>query len=346
MREVLQSLEKWHNENEDIAVATVISTWGSSPRQVGSKLILTKSGKIEGSVSAGCVEGAVIEEGLGVLESGSPRLLEYGVSDERAWEVNLACGGQIQVFVEPFSAWDEALSTLEKSIESREPVGMISVLEGPPELQNKKLIVLANGKMVGSDEILSADPDIQAVVLQKLENKTSSLLEFDSGLKLFLEVLSPTPRLIVMGGVHIAEALVTMASAAGFETVVIDPRRAFTTRERFPDVTSLIQKWPQEALGELDISKSDYIAVLTHDPKLDDPALTFALQSRASYVGALGSKTTNRKRIERLRASGLSEEQLARLHAPIGIDLGGRQVGEIAASILAEIVQVRNKKAS
>jgi xanthine dehydrogenase accessory factor len=343
MKDVLDSLNTWTERDEEIAVATVINTWGSAPRPVGSKLITTRSGGIAGSVSAGCVEGAVIEAGKDVMSSGEPQLLHYGVADDTAWEVGLACGGEIEVFVEPFAALAGVYESVKRHLDAGDPMAVVSVLDGPPDIQNHKLVVLEDGATEGALELGARKDEVVAAALRHLADEKGGLIEPEEGLTLFVEVYPPDPRLIIVGAVHIAEPLVTMANAAGYETILIDPRSAFATRERFPHVDSLVGEWPDSALSEMKLNHSAYIVTLTHDPKLDDPALITALQSDARYVGALGSKRTNRLRIERLREAGLTEEQVGRLHAPIGLDLGGRTPPEIAVSILAEIVKVRNE---
>jgi xanthine dehydrogenase accessory factor len=343
MKDVLDSLNTWTERDEDIAVATVINTWGSAPRPVGSKLITTRSGGIAGSVSAGCVEGAVIEAGKDVMGSGVPRLLHYGVADDTAWEVGLACGGEIDVFVEPFSALEGIYGSVKAHLEAGDPMAVVSVLDGPPDVQNRKLIVLEGGATEGTLELGAHEEAVVADALRHLADEKGGLIEPEEGLTLFIEVYPPDPRLIIVGAVHIAEPLVAMANAAGYETILVDPRSAFATRERFPHVHSLIGEWPDSALSDMTLNHSAYVVVLTHDPKLDDPALIEALQSDARYVGALGSKRTNRLRIERLREAGLTDEQIGRLHAPIGLYLGGRTPPEIAVSILAEIIKVRNE---
>lgn len=342
MRDVLESLERWRERGEDIAVATVINTWGSAPRPVGSKMVSTRSGGIAGSVSAGCVENAVLEAGENVMATGQPRLLHYGVADDTAWDVGLACGGEIEVFVEPFSALENVYEQIKSYLEAREPIAVVSVLDGPPQVMNRKLIVLEDGRTEGALELGEHRERVVQAALNLLMRETGGVVDLEGGPTLFVETYPAAPRLIIVGAVHIAEALITMANAAGFDTILVDPRSAFATRERFPEADQIVREWPDKALSKMKLNHSAYIVVLTHDPKLDDPALITALQSGARYVGALGSKRTNRLRIERLREAGLTEEQLARLHAPIGLDLGGRTPPEIAVSTMAEIVQVRN----
>ena len=341
MRDVLNSLETWRQNNEEIAVATVVKTWGSAPRPVGSKLVLTRSGGIAGSVSGGCVEGAVIDEGRSVLDTGKPSLLTFQVADEEAWDVGLPCGGTIQVFVEPFSALDGIYGSLKQHLENRRPIAVAGTLKGPPEYINRKLIVLEDGRIEGDLIIPGQTNLIVSTALEMLGKETGGILDLKET-SLFIEVYPPTPRLIIVGAVHIAEKLVSIARTVGFDTVVVDPRRAFLTRERFPHASEMVPEWPSEALLGMVLDNSAYIVVLAHDPKLDDPALQVALRSKARYVGAIGSRRTNQKRIERMRAAGLTDEQIARLYAPIGLDISARLPGEIALSIMAEVIHVRN----
>lgn len=343
MDDILSSLELWLQRDEQIAVATVVDTWGSAPRPIGSKMATTLSGRISGSVSAGCVENAVLEESKAVIKSGKPRLLSFGVADDQAFEVGLACGGTIKVFVEPFEALRGTYDAIKRHIAAREPMAVVSVVEGPDEWINRKLIVLTGGHSEG-DLVLPSVLHNRAVALalERLAQGVGGVGTLDEGVTLFVDVYPPVPRLIIVGAVHIADPLVTMANLAGFDTIIVDPRGAFNTRERFPHATMLIKEWPRKALAAMSLDRWAYVVVLTHDPKLDDPALQAALTSDARYVGALGSRRTNALRMERLRQAGLSEDQLARLHAPVGLDLGGRTPAEIALSIMAEIVRVKN----
>jgi len=345
MRDVLDRLDAWRRNNEELAIATVVNTWGSSPRPVGSKMVVTRGGGIAGSVSGGCVEGAVVEESKRVMSSGRPRLLTFGVSDEEAWGVGLACGGTIRVFVEPSAALDAVYDALKEHVEARQPVALVSVLEGTPERLNRKLLVPTDGRAQGDLDVSGLTDSVVGAVLELLARETCGVLDnvpLEEGTSLFVEVYPSPPRLIIIGAVHIAQALITIAKTAGFDTIVVDPRTAFANRDRFPHATQLVQAWPQQALPDLSLDRSTCVAVLTHDPKLDDPALQIALRSDAYYVGALGSRRTNQERLGRLREAGLSEEHISRLHAPIGLDLGGSSPGEIAVSILAEMIQVRN----
>jgi xanthine dehydrogenase accessory factor len=220
-------------------------------------------------------------------------------------------------------------------------MAVISVLEGAPERLNHKLIVFLDGRTEGDLDIPGQKDQMIRAALELLAQGTGGTLALEDGTQLFIEVYPPVPRLIIVGAVHIAEALVPMAALLGFDTIVVDPRGAFATRERFPTATELLREWPDKALSKMTLDGTAYVVTLSHDPKLDDPAMQIALPSDARYVGALGSRRTNTLRHERLLQAGLSEEHLARLHAPVGLPLGGRSPSEIALSIMAEIVQVR-----
>ena len=341
MRDILPDLEKWRDEHKPVALATVIQTWGSSPRRAGAKMALTPDGKITGSVSGGCVEGAVYETGVDVLKSNHPQLIHFGVADETAWEVGLACGGSIDIFVKPL---DEGFFRATRSVLMEEKSAvLVTVVRGPEELLGREMLVEDNGNLTGS---LSDELDRQALALasKTLSKGESRRAMLNDEIEVFQEVILPPPTLVAVGGVHITIALMTLAKTLGYRTVVIDPRSAFGNEERFPNVDRLIQRWPEEAFQEIPLTRSTAVAMLTHDPKLDDPALKIALPSPAFYVGALGSKTTQAKRRQRLLEDGLTEEQLNRLHGPIGLEIGAGTPEEIAMSIMAEVVAARNSQ--
>ena len=341
MRDILPDLDNWRAaDNKSIALATVIQTWGSSPRRAGAKMALTPDGKITGSVSGGCVEGAVFEEGVQVLKSNRPKLLHFGVADETAWEVGLACGGSIDIFVKPLDT--EFYKSLHSVLVEEQPAVLVTVVKGPDELLGREMLVREKGDVTGtiSDELDTQALNIAKETLAGGESRRAILKE---DVEVFLEVILPPPTLIAVGGAHITIALMALAKTLGYRTVVVDPRTAFGNEARFPNVDQLIQKWPQEAFQEIPLTRSTAVAMLTHDPKLDDPALKIALPSPAFYVGALGSKSTQAKRRQRLLDDGLSEEQLNRLHGPIGLEIGAGTPEEIAMSIMAEIVAARNK---
>ena len=310
----------WHRAGRGAALATVVETWGSAPRRVGAQLAVSGEGEIEGSVSGGCVEGAVVAEALEAIEAGAPRLLTFGVSDADAFAVGLACGGTIRVLVEPVGTIlpEALLETLVAHRTERRPVACVSDLEGarPPRLETE-----------GHAERFRMD---------------RSGVEADG--RSFVAVHNPPLRLIVVGAVHIAQALVPMARRAGYDPVLIDPREAFGSEARFPG-ERILHDWPDEAVAAVGLDTRTAVVLLTHDPKLDDPALAEALRSPAFYIGALGSTRTHAKRVARLTEAGFTEAEIARIHAPVGLDIGAAGPAEIAVAILAEMTRVLRKGA-
>lgn len=339
MRDILSDLERWREENKSIALATVIQTWGSSPRREGAKMALTPDGKISGSVSGGCVEGAVFEAGVETLKTNKPQLLHFGVADETAWEVGLACGGSIDVFVKPLDL--SFYNDLHSAIVEERPAVVVTVVRGDTGILGRELLLREDGKVTGTIEG-NLDESALKLAWETLALGMSRRVELDESTELFLEVVLPPPTLIAVGGVHITIALMALAKTLGYRTVVIDPRSAFGNLERFPHVDQLIQAWPDEAFQQVQLTRSTAVAMLTHDPKLDDPALKLALPSPAFYVGALGSRTTQAKRRQRLLAEGMSAAELDRLRGPIGLEIEAHTPEEIAVSIMAEIVATRN----
>ena len=339
MRDILADLDKWRAENKSIAIATVIQTWGSSPRRAGAKMALTPDGNIAGSVSGGCVEGAVFDTGVDVLKANRPRLLHFGVADETAWEVGLACGGSIDIFVKLLDS--EIFEALRATLLDEESAVLVTVIQGSDEILGHEMLVRQDGTTTGTirDE---SNEQVMKLAAETLTQGHSRRVMLNEDMEVFMEVILPPPILIAVGGVQITIALTALAKTLGYRTIVVDPRRAFGNETRFPHVDQLIQLWPDEAFQQIPITRSSAIAMLTHDPKLDDPALKIALPSSAFYVGALGSRTTQAKRRQRLLEDGLTEKQLNRLHGPIGIAIGAGTPEEIAISIMAEIVAARN----
>jgi xanthine dehydrogenase accessory factor len=300
-------------------------------------MLASEDGTIAGSVSGGCVESATASEIESAIKSGTPRLVTFGVTDERAWEVGLACGGTIKVFVEP-----TVRPELLRAAKGSGGEAIVSVIAGPG--LGTSLRISEDGTIDGE---LPAGLD-QAALLQAalaaLRKESSVTREFETKggqVTLFIEVFTRPPRLVIFGGVQIAVALVPLANALGYRTIVADGRQAFIGRDRFPSADELLLAWPEEAFERIGLDSSCYVCVLSHDPKFDEPALQIALRSPAAYVGAIGSRKTQAARRERLREAGLNEEQVGRLHGPIGLDLGGRQPAETALAILAEVTAVR-----
>src|SRR5690348_12649965 len=306
MREVLNELNAWTREGEDIAIATVVETWGSSPRPLGSKMLVTRSGKMAGSVSNGCIEGAVFDEAQKVLKSGEPKLAAFGVADDVAFEVGLACGGHIEVFIQPLnSAHEELISILNRNEAATLRTNLVT---GETDT--------ARGLPPGT-ELARRDGDV------------------------FMEPLRRPAHLVIIGAIHIAIPLHRLANLMGYRVTVIDARAKFATKERFPDADELIVAWPDEAMAKIAVDNATYVVILTHDPKFDLPALRSVLKKDAGYIGAIGSRKTNQNRFDALREEGFTEDQLSRVHGPIGLDLGGRGAEETALGILAEITAVR-----
>jgi xanthine dehydrogenase accessory factor len=341
MQDILPDLLTWLNQGETIALATVVQTWGSSPRGVGSKMGITATGKMTGSVSGGCVEGAVIEVGQQVLETGHPQLLHFGVADETAWDVGLACGGSVDIFVEPLDL--PRFLHLRPLLETPQTAVHLTVIRGPDEMLGKGLIWKDDPTSAAPFPVPLRETLTEAARFALAARQSQRVTLPDGAVEVFAEVSAPPYTLVIVGGVHTSIVLAQFAKILGYQTVIVDPRRAFGTPERFPHADSLIQSWPDEALQSLNLSHTSAVAVLTHDPKLDDPALLVALPSPAFYVGALGSKTTQAKRRTRLLEAGLTEEQVARLHGPIGLRLGAKTPEEIALSIIAEIIAVQRQ---
>lgn len=335
MRDILSDLDRWQRDGESIALATVVQTWGSAPRRAGSKMGLASNGQFSGSVSGGCVENAVIEAGLESLKTNRPQLLHFGVADETAWEVGLACGGSIDIFVKPLDK--TFFEQLRSVIESEQQAAAVTVMRGSDEILGRELLIHSDGSVSGDIPIYLHEKVLK-LANETLLNGQSRRAMLDEETEIFVEFISPPPMLIAVGGVHITVALMSLAKTLGYRTVVIDPRSVWGNAERFPNVDQLIQTWADAAFEQIKITRSTAVAMLTHDPKLDDPALKIALNSSAFYVGALGSKTTNAKRRERLLNDGVSDSQLSRLHAPIGLSIGAETPEEIALAVMSEVV--------
>ncbi|HGG04139.1 MAG TPA: XdhC family protein [Aliiroseovarius sp.] len=309
---------RWHKSGRGAVLATVVQTWGSAPRPVGSQLVISAMGEIEGSVSGGCVEGAVIIEAAEALADGRARILTYGVSDDEAFAVGLACGGTIRILVEPVGAGisPKMLADIVEAKAARKPVAYVvntdtwqRGLFGPKDF-----------------------PD-------RFRTDTSGFAE--NGVT-FVAIHNPPLRLVVVGAVHIAQALVPMAVQLGYDVTLIDPRGAFATQDRFPGIT-IYEDYPDEVLdtvpNKVRLDARTALVTLSHDPKIDDPGIIAALKSKAFYLGCLGSTRTHAKRVARLEAAGFPAKRLSRIHAPVGLDIGAKSPAEIAVSVLAEMTQ-------
>jgi xanthine dehydrogenase accessory factor len=306
MREVMSELKEWTEDREQIALATVVETWGSSPRPLGSKMVVTRSGKMAGSVSNGCIEGAVFEESQKVLKAGESKLAAFGVADDVAFSVGLACGGHIEVFIQPFGRVHEQLIEL---------------------LEENRPATLRTNLVTGEAAVAEGTPSGSELARREGD--------------WFIEPFRRPAHLIIVGAIHIAIPLHRLAKLMGYRVTVVDARAKFATKERFPEADELIVAWPDEAASKLTLDNSTYVVILTHDPKFDLPALRSVLGKDVGYIGAIGSRKTNENRFAALREEGFTEEQISRVHGPVGLDLGGRGAEETALGILAEITAVR-----
>jgi xanthine dehydrogenase accessory factor len=317
--EILLQAQLWRRSGRRVAIATVIETFGSAPRPVGAHLVVDETGAFVGSVSAGCVENDVIVAALDVIADGVARRLEFGVADETAWRVGLSCGGRICVLVQKLDdTAAELLDVLLRMSAERRAHAIATPLDG------------GVARVIETGDPLAAFAGWSGVATHEAQ-------------RWFIERREPAPRLVIIGAVHVAQSLAPMARIAGLETIIVDPRIAYATADRFPDAR-LDPRWPQEALADIGLDASTAIVVLTHDPKIDDPALRAALASPCFYVGALGSRATHARRVERLAASGVSRDALMRIRAPVGLDIGALGPAEIAVSILAEMILARKRK--
>ncbi len=341
MKEFLPIINDWITQNKPFSIATVIKTWGSSPRPIGSSMLVSQEMEMAGSVSGGCVENAVIKSALPLIESGQGQRLAYGVADEDAWEVGLSCGGKMQVYAERFLAFD------------KRPAEQQIWLALKEALENNKGCVLLTRLEDGESQHILVHPDRKAIGQQV----TTELIE--AGLKAygerknqvveigetsyFVQVFPRKSQMLIIGAAHITVDLVQLAKMYDFETIVIDPRGIFTNKTQFstpPD--QLIQKYPSQVLHDYTLDAYTYAIVLSHDPKIDDNALHILLKSQVGYIGALGSKKTHAKRVARLATAGFSEAAIAKIHAPIGVDIKAKSPKEIALSIMGEIIREKN----
>ena len=343
MREILQPMQEWFDDGKAVALATVVEIYGSAPRGLGAKMAVNQDSLMTGSVSGGCVEGAVVAEALKVLKNGMPKLLHYGVTQDQAISVGLACGGTIEVWVEKLSK--ENFERMRKDLVEERLAVVVTVLSGSHV--GEQVYAYPDDSMLGE----FSDPDLTALVKANVVEVFSqqqcmrkTLQVKDQLVDVFFDVLSPSPKLVVVGAVHIAIPLVYYARILGFHTTVIDPRKAFGNIERFPHVDRLVREWPEEFLQRFPWDQGTYLVVVSHDDKLDVPALAIGCQHEARYIGALGSKKTFAKHVRELKEAGITDEQITRIHSPIGVDIAARGPEEIALAIITEMVAVRNGK--
>ncbi len=345
MRELMATLDAWRARGERVALATVVKTGGSTPRPLGAKMIVNARGEFAGSVSGGCVEGAVIEAAQRALKTGTPRLLQYGIADEMAWEVGLSCGGMIEVFIEVVEQsvghTIKFYAELERNLAEETPCALTTIVRGAN--LSAHLIVYADERVTGAWGDTALTTQVIRDARHALHTETPARHTYGDT-EIFIDVFTPKPKLIIFGGVHTAIPLTQFAQTLGFHVTIVDGRARFATRERFPTADAISVAYPDDALAQIKIDAASYVVILTHDPKFDIPALKALAATQPRYIGAMGSHETRAQHFAELRAAGVAAEFLARVHGPIGLDLGARTPEETALAILAEIVAVRRER--
>ncbi len=349
MKDIFDQIEHFVAKNKPFAIATVIQTWGSAPRPVGSAMIINEDLEMAGSVSGGCVEGAILRGVPEILKNKQPKRVGFGITDEEAWAVGLSCGGQIQVFVEPFfgqndpQMWEILRGELSKN------KGAILVSKLNDEVSEHILVIPDN--IEGIEGVTSSHPLNSALqdflvqnALRAYKERKTQTIETLEGSTWFLQVFAPKAKLVIVGAAHITVDLVHLAQYFGFETMVIDPRGIFAEKTQFPTPPDhLYVTWPAEILPDLTLDAFTFAVLLTHDPKIDDQALHILLKSDVAYIGALGSRKTHEKRVKRLKEAGFSQEDISKIHAPIGVNIAAKSAREIALSIVGELIKVQNR---
>jgi xanthine dehydrogenase accessory factor len=346
MIELNEELGRIKDSGETFALSTVVRTWNSSPRPVGSSMLVTRAGEVSGSISGGCVEGAVYEIAQASLASNEYSYNIYGVSDDDAYVVGLTCGGTIEVFTEAIDPNAEWFIALQRNLEAGEGFAIATVVRGSARV-GSHLLISPDG-FVGTTGSVRLDQAIFADSLGLLASGNTGSLNYgpdgqrlESEIEVFINTSAPKSRMIIFGAIDFAAALAKVGKFLGYHVTVCDARAIFATRKRFPEADEVIVDWPHRYLATQKIDSHTVIAVLTHDPKFDVPVLKIALASEAGYVGAMGSRKTHKDRLARLVGEGVEAQSLARLHSPIGLDLGARTPEETALSIAAEIVKYR-----
>jgi xanthine dehydrogenase accessory factor len=320
VRDVLETLERWAAEGTPVAIATVVGTERSAPRDPGAALAVSADGQVAGSVTGGCVEPAVYGEAREVLAGGAPRLKTYGIADEEAFEVGLPCGGTVQIFVDRLEP--ELVAPIAEAVREERPIA---------------LEIKISGEDAGAKRLVG--PDDEGPAAELLARGETGIVDTPEG-QIFVSSFAPRPNMYVFGAIDHAAALATVGRYLGFRVTVCDARSKFVTPERFPDVDELVIEWPDKFLENAPVDERTAVCVLTHDHKFDIPVLKVALRTPAGYIGAMGARRTNEERAERLRAEGVTDDEIARIHAPIGLKIGSRSPEEVAVAIAAQIVQV------
>ena len=340
MKDLLKKIQEWKSINKSFAIATVTKTWGSSPRPVGSSMIISEDMEMAGSVSGGCVEGAVVKSALPLLKNGEGKQFSFGVTDGEAWEVGLSCGGKIEVYVEPFLGVDEneklIWEKLEDCLENNQGCVLMTRLD---DGETQHALILPDGKMIGQNVNVLLEKE----GLRAFQERKNQIVEVE-GIKYFTQVFPRKSQMLIIGAAHITVDLVQLAKMYDFQTIVIDPRGIFTNKTQFsiqPDF--IFEKYPSEILYQFKLDAYTYAIVLSHDPKIDDNALEILLRSEVGYIGALGSGKTHTKRVSRLLEKGFTKKEIEKIHSPIGMNIKAKSPKEIALSIMGEVIQVKNE---
>jgi xanthine dehydrogenase accessory factor len=344
LRDILEEIAGWQASGTRFALATVVRTWKSSPRQPGASMAVAETGEVVGSVSGGCVEGAVYELAQEVLQTGLPAKQTYGIQDDDAFAVGLTCGGILEIFVEPVDApLFPDLPDVLVAVRGQHGLAVATVVEGPGDVGRR--IVVGPDTMSGSLGRPDLDNSVATMARGMLEHGTTGVVHVGENgeqrmdqLTVFVESFAPAPQMIVFGAIDFAGAVVRAGKFLGYRVTLCDARPVFATAKRFPDADEVVVDWPHRFLTGRDVDERTVLCVLTHDPKFDVPLLEVALRSKAGYIGAMGSRRTHEDRLTRLREIGMDEQSLSRLSSPIGLDLGARTPEETAVSIAAEII--------
>jgi xanthine dehydrogenase accessory factor len=346
VREELTTLRRWQADGVRFALATVVATSQSAPRPPGAVLAVHPDGQVVGSVSGGCVEGAVVEVATDVLETGVPRRERYGISDDEAFAVGLTCGGTIEVFVQAIAPGDVDLGSLAARLETDDPVAWVALTDGPDA---GATLLVAPDEVAGTTGDPGLDHAVTADALGMLEQGATGLRHYGphgerrvDEVGVFVASFAPRPRMLVFGAIDFAAAVASIGRFLGYQVTVCDARARFATAARFPDADEVVVEWPHRYLAATEVDARTVICVLTHDPKFDVPVLQEALRTDAAYVGVMGSRRTHEDRLQRLREAGVEETDLERLRSPIGLDLGARTPQETAVSIASEILLERH----
>ena len=342
MLDLLSTITDWLIKDKKFAIATVTKTWGSSPRPIGSAMLISEDMEMAGSVSGGCIENEVVKVALVVIEKGNAKKLAFGITDDEAWEVGLSCGGKVEVYVEPFLAFNETTEknkvwpNLADCLQNNKACILVNVLkEGKP--QNS--LVYPNGKILGA-EISS---ELLATCLEAFQQRKTQTIATD-GVQKLIQVFSRKSQLLIIGAAHISADLVQLAKLYDFETIVIDPRGAFTNKTQFKEKPDQVfEKYPSEVLSDFVLDASTFAVVLSHDPKIDDNALHILLRSEVAYIGALGSRKTQAKRVQRLTDAGFTTTEIERIYSPVGEAINAKKPKEIALSVMAQLIKIRNE---